>query len=407
VSAFLVAAGAAFLWPVLAARHGRGVALSTLAAVVFGTVAFGLALESWPGAAAFALAAGLVRIAWGREETSDARRPRARRVAWIASATVAALVLAARGGGPGDVLDGLFSSWSGLLFWSPILWLAVYGCVRERGSGTSEALLPVLVVAAAVGAVTPDDGPYPGMLFAPVLPLLAVGLGRALAAIRDSARRHPLRAVAAGIAVLAAGNALLMGQYRDGRIPRDDTVAFPRVARNAAATVSGAVGSPNAWPANWIFAARHDVSPARYDLLGGVSLFGRVTPGGAPRGGRGEAVLDVGHLPTDEAVLRGGWSVRHPCGAGVCRAVEGRAGVLAPIRDPLAADLSVAAEGAGTLRVEVNGVAVLETPLAGAEVHTVRLPAARFRRGLNSIALTVSPGGRALVDRITFTPVEP
>ena len=39
---------------------------------------------------------------------------------------------------------------------------------------------------------------------------------------------------------------------------------------NAAATVSATVGSPTAWPANWIFAARHGVAAARYDLLAGV-----------------------------------------------------------------------------------------------------------------------------------------
>ena len=258
-----------------------------------------------------------------------------------------------------------------------------------------------------MGAVTLDEGPYRGVRFAPVLPLLALGLARALDALRAVSRRFPLLPVAGALAVLAGWNALLMVQYEDGRIPRDDTVAFPRVFRNAAATVSAAAGSPVAWPANWIFAARNGVSPARYDRLGGVDLFGHLPTGGAAGGESAEAVLDIGHLPTDEAVLGGGWSVRHACGAGVCRDVEGRAEILAPLRDPREMDVAVVAEGTGTLQLSINGVPVLQAPLAGAEAHSVRLPGARFRRGLNAIVLTVSPRGSARVDRLTFRPVAP
>ena len=406
MSALFVAAGAALLWPVLTARHGRGIALATLVALVLGTVVYGLARgPSWEGAAAFAVAAALVRLVWGRADPDNGRGTRVRRILWIVAVAVAVGVLAARGGGPDAVLDGLFSSWSGLLFWSPVLWLGLAGCLRERPAGPATTLGPVLLVAAAVGAVTLDPGPYRGARFAPVLPLLAIGLARAFDGIRSLALHRPLVPVAAGIAALAAWNALLMAQYRDGRIPRDDTVSFPRIARNAAAAVSGAVGSPTAWPANWIFAARHDVRAARYDLLGGVDLFAPL------RGRRGptdlDGVIDVGHLPTDEALLQGGWSVRHPCGVEVCRAVEGTAELVAPIREPRDVDVMLSAAGVGTLTMAVNGVSVLAVPLAGdVQSHFVRLPRARFRRGLNAIVFTMPPGGRALVDRIVFRPVE-
>jgi len=410
VSAFpalLVAAGAALLWPVLLARHSRSIALATLVALVFGTVAYGLARgPSWEGAAAFALSAALVRLAWGRAGTGAWRVTLPRRVLWIGALAVAVGVLAAHGAGPEAVLDGLFSSWSGLLFWSPVLWLGVAGCLRERPVGPYAALGPALLVAAAVGAVTPDFGPYRGARFAPVLPLLALGLARALGGIRSLALHRPLVPVAIGIAALAAWNALLMAQYRDGRIPRDDTVPFPRVARNAAATVSAAVGSPTAWPANWIFAARHHVTPARYDLLAGIDLFAPLVRG---RWGPGDlgGVIDVGHLPTDEALLQRGWSVRHPCGGGECRAVLGMAELLAPIREPRDVDVRLMAAGAGTLTMAVNGVPVLVAPLgADVEAHVVRVPRGRLRRGLNVIVFTMPPGGRALVDRIVFTPVD-
>ena len=120
-----------------------------------------------------------------------------------------------------------------------------------------------------------------------------------------------------------------------------------------------------------------------------------------------DGVIDVGHLRTDEALLQGGWSVRHPCGDEVCRAVEGTAELLAPIREPRDVDVTLSAAGAGTLTMAVNGVPVLAAPLAAyVRAHFVRLPRARLRRGLNAIVFTMPPGGRALVDRIVFTPVE-
>jgi hypothetical protein len=393
LAALLVLAGAALLWPLLRARHGAAIAVTTLFALVFGTVAYGLARgPSWDGAAAFAVSAALVRAAWGRPD--ERPLPIAPRTLWLVAGAATVAVIFARGAGPGDVLDGLFSSWGGLLFWSPVLWLGFLGIPRA-GSGPRDALGPILLVTAVLAALTTDAGPYRGARFAPVLPLLALGLARALYALREFARRHPLVPVAMGIAALVAWNFLLMGQYRDGGIPRDDTVAFPRVARNAAATVSSTIGSPPAWPANWIFAARHDVSPARYDLLAGVDLY--AAGSSVDLGG----VVDIGHLPTDGALLGRGWGVRHPCGAGACREILGAAELLAPIAEPRDVDVRLVASGTGTLTVTVNGVAVLAAPLADGE-HFVRLPRARLRRGMNAIVLTVNPGGRALVDRIEF-----
>jgi hypothetical protein len=410
MSVILVLAGAVLLWPVLRARHGRAVVAATLIALLSGTVAWGIARgPGWSGAAAFAIASALVRIAFGRrDDVPERMTPGRRRGLWLGALGLAAVVLAAKGAGIGDVLDGLFSSWSGLLWWSPILWLAVAGSVRARSFATSSAVLPALLVAAAVGAVTMDAGPFRGARFAPVLPLLALGLARAFDALRAAALRRPLLPVGALLAVLAAWNGLLMGQYRDGRIPRDDTVAFPRIARNAAATVSATFGTPTAWPANWIYSARHGVSPARYDLLGGVDLFGRVSPGGAVRRDRraGPATLDIGHLPTDEAMLRGGWSVRHPCGIAVCRAIEGAAEIVVPLRETRDLDLTVVAFGEGTMTVAVNGVPVLQAPLGESQSHSVRVAGARFRRGLNSIVLA-APGARVLVDGLVFAPVTP
>jgi hypothetical protein len=63
----------------------------------------------------------------------------------------------------------------------------------------------------------------------------------------------------------------------------------------------------------------------------------------------------------------------------------------------------VHAAGEGSLTVELNGVPVAHQPLTPAlQEIAVRVPAARFRAPFDEIVLVVSPGGRALVDRLTF-----
>jgi hypothetical protein len=193
------------------------------------------------------------------------------------------------------------------------------------------------------------------------------------------------------LAVLS--NLLLMEQYRIGMVPRDDTVSFPQVAESSARLLSDTVGTPVAWPANWIFARRQGVPVGRTDLLAGADL----------RGG----VIDVGTLDQDAAWLFEGWSVRRPCAPEICREVESRARVLVPLGAPEALDLTVRAAGEGELTVQLNGVPIARQGLDPAlRERPVRVPAPRFRAPLNEIVLVVSPGGRALVDRIGFSRVE-
>ena len=388
----LVILGAAVLWPPLA-RFGSGIATAAVIALVYATPAYGLALgRGLADAAAFV--AGAVLVHAGLAPTDRGGR---RRGWWRAGAAAAALVVAAslaRGARPDDLVDGLFSSLNGLFFWSPVAWLGIAGLAGLGRALPSRALFPALLCAAALGA-DPDD--VRGGRFAPALPLVALGTAWTLGALRDACARRPLLPVAAAVAGLAGWNLLLMAQYENGGVPRDDTVAFERVARNAAAAVSGAVGSPTAWPANWIHAARHDVPPGRYDTLAGVDLF----DGAAALAGG----IDVGDAESDAALLDGAWSVRHPCGSGTCRAVEGEARVRVPLRRPRELDLAVTAAGAGTLAVAVNGTPVLDADLDDALApRRVRVPGARFRSGLNTITLSVAAGGRALVDRVTLRP---
>jgi hypothetical protein len=228
------------------------------------------------------------------------------------------------------------------------------------------------------------------------LPLFALGLATILDLVRTTAERRPLRIAALAGALLVAWNLLLMAQYRAELIPRDDTVSFPAVAENSARLLAGMAGAPTAWPANWIFAAGQDLPAARYDLLSGQDALAD-----------GPTRIDMGHLDTEAAFLGTGWSVRHRCGASVCRDVEGRARVFLPFADVQPALVLVTAQGTGDLRLLVNGHHLAEAPLTyrfaefGAMVGTDGL-----RHGPNELVFEVSAGGQARVSAIRIVPAK-
>jgi hypothetical protein len=166
------------------------------------------------------------------------------------------------------------------------------------------------------------------------------------------------------------------------------------VSEGNARRLASAVGSPIAWPANWIWSARHGLPVERWDLLSGQRID--------PREG---ATIDVGDLEQDAAFLLDGWSVRHPCGDSVCREVEGRAEMVIPLERP-ATRLDVRVAGTGSLRVTLNGGDPRELAL-GPEVAAVIVPfERRFAAGPNRIAFEIAPGGRAIVDGLVLQQVE-
>lgn len=316
------------------------------------------------------------------------------------------------------LLETFFSSRHGLLFWTPVLWAGFLGLVglfardwrtggrldKDRWTALLLAL-PILVMS-YTNASSGDwwaGGSYSNRRFDSTLPFLALGIGATLAALRRLAARRPGAVLAGGGAALVLWNVLFMEQYRRGAIPRDDTVSLARVAFNSADVFSTAFGSPVAWPANWIFSLRHGLPPDRYDLMVGKYLFFMQNNLGG--------VIDVGaDLGLDQALLGEGWGVRTPCAGavdGACRPVEGRARVFAALHAAETLDLTVRAGGTGRLRVLVNGVAVAERTLAdGLEDVTARVPGARWRSGLNEVALEADAGATAAVDRLVFRRME-
>jgi hypothetical protein len=357
-----------------------------------------------PGLTALSFVAGTVLVAaWTRRTGRERGDAIARGAALGAALALSALLIDAfAGGAPAlarpSFLDSLFSSRHGLLFWSPVLTIALAGLVLRAARGHRDglgALIALAVLDLANASLRPWwSGGFANARFLPALPLFALGLATMLDLLQRTAQRRPLRLAALAGALLVLWNLLLMAQYRAELIPRDDTVAFPAVAENSARLVAGAAGSPTAWPANWIFAARREVPAARYDLLGGQDVLAD-----------GPTRIDVGDRDAEAAFLGGGWSVRHPCGASVCREVEGRAVVWLPVADVRSADVRVRAQGSGRLRLIVNGHVLAEAALAPgfAEVGGA-VGGDILARGPNELALEVVPGGQALVEAVRVVP---
>jgi len=237
-------------------------------------------------------------------------------------------------------------------------------------------------------------GSFSNRRFDSVLPLLALGLGASLDALWTRVRRRPGLVLVAAGATLTVWNLLFMQQYGENRIPRDDTVSFAQVTENNADILTDLVGTPVAWPANWIFAWRHGLPAQKYDLMVGPYLFYRQNNLGG--------VLDLGDDRIDPGLLGEGWARRRPCGGGVCRGLDGRARIFAPLDVPQELALTIRAAGSGRLRVSVNGHALgalpLETELGDFRLHA---PRELWQRELNEIALEPETDD-VIVERLVF-----
>jgi hypothetical protein len=298
------------------------------------------------------------------------------------------------------LLETLFSSRHGLLSWTPVLWAGYLGFVpllRRRPALAWPLVFPLLLLT-YVNACSGDwwaGGSFSNRRFDSLLPVLALGLGAALDAAASGLRRHPQLALGLVAVPLVAWNALVSEQVRRGAIARDDTVAFPRVVGGSAQVLAESVGSPPTWPASWIFAARHGLSPERYDRLVGRYLFYRQNNLGG--------VIEMGALRA-EALLAEGWGPVEEFGSLKVRRVQDRARLLAPLDVPEELELQLAAVRPGdatAVTVSVNGT------LVGRGVYSSTgygpgwvVPASVWRRNLNEIV--VASNAPILVERMTF-----
>ena len=164
------------------------------------------------------------------------------------------------------VFETLYSSYGGLFVWTPWALFAVLGLIlffrRDRSVGG------ILVVTLASGIFLLATSPqwtggwsFGSRRLTEAFPVLVLGF----CAFAQAVLRRPWLLGLASLAVLAGVNVSVSHLVQEGRVRQDTTVRFMDVGREAIEDFYTSLGHPPAWPVNWLFAARHGVSPDRFD----------------------------------------------------------------------------------------------------------------------------------------------
>lgn len=310
-----------------------------------------------PSIAALVGFIGGAAVAWGLGRVS----PRAAAPILVAGGVLAVGVLALSPSATVGPLARWFAPSDGLVYWNPVVWLGMAGAVFPAGRVSAG----IGLIGGSVYAFAPS-GFLGDAVEAAVLSMLVPSMAGALDAARSSAATRPLAWIGAAAAGLALWNFLFMEQYRRNLIPRDDTVSFTAVARTNAALFEQAFGTPATWPASWLFAARHRVSPARYGAVASRSWMLE---------GHEEEVVDLRQSAQP---------------------------LFVPLRASKAVDLVLESSGSGTVDIVVNGARVATIPSsAGGGLSRVRVAHSFWRRGVNELRL-VPAAGPVTLGRLTL-----
>ena len=239
-----------------------------------------------------------------------------------------------------QLVDILWSSRNGLFSWSPILYLGAIGLVMfaiARPWIGVPALVSLGVMTyfnASIQDWWGSDG-YGGRRFEGTLPLFALGVAAFVQAMTGVVRRHPLRTVASGGALLVLWNLTLMSAAQDGHLRIGQPTSFGEAGAHQARAFHRWFGNPFTYPVSLVFALRNDLPIGSYDLLSSQRFLGDET--------RPYGRIDIGG--GDELWLEDGWH----------RAEEGGGVTFRWAYSP--ATLLIALDHAAPLRVQVRAQA--------------------------------------------------
>lgn len=327
----------------------------------------------------------------------------------IAAASIVALtplayalsVASWRSFGAFNLLSALWGA-EGLLYGAPLLWAGIAGLFGRRPEARRLSHLAIAGLAPGIlGLVAATDSGTTAALVSGWLPFFLPGIALCFERARDETARRPERALIYAAAMMVLWNALFMEQYRRRLLPSDDTVSFARVTSNSAALLSSFVGTPAAWPANWLFASRFETTPDRWDAVSAVRLFGDPVARAA--------VIEVGDdasvFAPDRALIADGFGERRTCERGWCRDVDGEARLLLPLQSlgsrGFVIRVRVRGQGRVALSLGVAGTVIAEMSDVLSEV-SLPIPAGAVEPGIHVLSLRVSDGRRATVDRLTL-----
>ena len=286
-----------------------------------------------------------------------------------------------------SVAEVLFSTNRGLFPWSPVLYLGLIGLLLWlRGSArlASLCLLGFVLQIYINGSVEMWYGgwAYGGRRFDNSLVLFVLGFG----AFLDFVRRRPLVPLVFLSAILVLWNVGLMLQMNRAEVAPDGNVSFRQVAARSLYHYYDGLGFPPAWPANWLFARRHDVSAEKFDLLFGHRGFGNF------------------RLPMDadaDGFLGRGWGAPEQDGRGEWFrwSLGNESTILVPLKEPHRYALSIwvrpyEAIGENRIGLRVNGHVERGLELEGDSVLVWELEPNLFRQGINELRFDVQRSRR-------------
>jgi hypothetical protein len=303
------------------------------------------------------------------------------------------------------LLNTLFSSRHGLLSWTPVFWLCFAGLVllTLKNPRRFGILWAPLMITTYVNACTGDwwsGGAFSGRRFDSVLPIFALGLAAFLRAAMGFLKRRPSAVLAAFVIAGATWNLTFVRALQSGEVPPDALLTLG--ARTLASTraLSHDAGFPTTWPASWIFAARYNTSPDRFDLAAGKYLFYRQNNLGG--------IADLGS-EGDAALILDGFSAPRQDGSRTYRALTSQARLVVSLDLPETLEISFDARtsraAGATVDVFLNGRAVgAITPESNWSERTLEAPQAFWKRGPNVLALKAS--SELQLDVVTFRRAE-
>jgi len=272
--------------------------------------------------------------------------------------------------------DVLFSSNHGLLATTPLAYFALLGIPAFFRKDRAMALL---LVGGFVSQVIVNAGPegwwggsgYGARRFDNSMVVFVIGLAALLAWLR----RRPLVAPMAAMAVLIAGNFIVMSDVRSRRLPMGEAITFMDVM----SSVSDRVGNVFSFPYNLYVAWRFDTDYMFYDRLKGRSF--------------NNLEIDFGD-EYDGGLLGGGWHDREHNDALNFRWASGPASsVIVPLRSGDRYRIEVACQPFSypnsppqILKIDVNRHEVAAIELRpGLQTYTIELAAGMFHPNLNLI----------------------
>lgn len=290
----------------------------------------------------------------------------------------------------------------GLLYGAPLLWAGFLGLINLRHERPQLVRLALAsIVPGTLGLLLSTDPPDVWTRSMTWAPFLLPGMARCFEKARALATRRPERVLAGAGGLLVLWNILFMEQYRRRLLPSDDTVSFAQVTANSAGLLARAIGTPFAWPANWIFALRFNASPELWDSLADRRLFANHRAAIATI----EVGDDASAFAPDLPLLVDGFGDRRTCERGWCRDLDGEGRLFLPVQDAGRGDLTVRlrARGQGALTLTLNGASTSVTEMTEPlSEMSLRVPGRFVRSGVNVLSLAVAGGGRATLDRITL-----